>query len=286
LSSLPSSADRTFDDGQSARLEVSNAVQGEATVTVSPGHYAQKQLLSRSALVRWSHGSRFNLARDLVAPVAGRRLLDYGCGDGTFLALVQDLFPDALGADIDGDQIADCAVRFASLPGITFLTTDRLAGSSHAGRYEVVVCMEVLEHCPDDVQPRVLDQIRDVTAPGGMVVVSVPIEIGLPLVAKQSARALVALSGRREYGTRERYSLAELARLVMAGPDTVFPREEYAGAAGDGRTTRFTGHKGFNWRALERAIAARLTIERWLFSPLPMLGSLLNSQVWFVCRRR
>ena len=264
---------------------MSSSVAPQPAAAVTPGHYAQKQLLSRSPLVRWSHGSRFNLARALVAPFAGRRLLDYGCGDGTFLALVQDLFTDALGADVDGNQIADCAARFASVPSLAFLTTDRLAAPLHKGRYDIVVCMEVLEHCPDDVQLQVLEEIREVTAAAGTVVISVPIEIGLPLVAKQSARALIALSGLREYATRERYSAAELARMAAAGPDTVFRREEYAGASRDGRATRYTGHKGFNWRALEKTIAARFAIERRLFSPMPMLGSLLNSQVWFVCRK-
>ena len=63
------------------------------------------------------------MGRQLVAPFAGRRLLDYGCGDGTFLALVQDLFPEALGVDVAADQVADCARRFAGSPGITFLPT-------------------------------------------------------------------------------------------------------------------------------------------------------------------
>jgi SAM-dependent methyltransferase len=236
--------------------------------------------------VRWSHGSRFRLARDLVSPFAGRRLLDYGCGDGTFLALVQDLFPESLGVDVDRNQITDCAVRFAAAPGIDFLTTERLSGPAHTSRYDVVVCMEVLEHCPDDIQPLVLDQIRDVTAPNGTLIVSVPIEIGLPLVAKQSARALVALGGLKEYSTRERYGLAELGRMVCAGPETVFPREEYVGSSSEGRSTRFTGHKGFNWRALQRVIESRFDVERRLFSPLPLLGSWLNSQVWFICRKR
>ena len=252
---------------------------------IPPGHYAKKQLLSSSGLVRWSHGSRFRLARTLVAPFAGRRLLDYGCGDGTFLALVQDLFPSALGVDLDSLQIADCAARFAGVPGTTFLTTDRLKGPSHDGRYEIVVCMEVLEHCPDDIQAEVLDQIRSVTAPGGTVVISVPIEIGPPVVAKQCARALVAMGGQPEYATRERYRPDELVRLMFAGADTTFPREEYQGSGPDGRATRFTGHKGFNWRALRRRIAERFRIERRLFSPLPMLGPWLNSQVWFVCRK-
>jgi SAM-dependent methyltransferase len=254
-------------------------------VSVPPGHYAQKQLLSRSGLVRWSHGSRFNLARALVEPYAGKRLLDYGCGDGTFLALVQDLFPEALGVDADGDQIADCALRFASVPGISFLIAERLSAPAHRGRYDIAVCMEVLEHCPDDIQPIVLDQLREVVSPGGTLIVSVPIEIGLPLVAKQTARALIAIGGLKEYSTRERYSAAELSRMLFAGAATAFPRDEYVGTAGGGRSTRYTGHKGFNWRALERTIASRFTIERRLFSPIPVLGSLLNSQVWFVCRK-
>jgi SAM-dependent methyltransferase len=222
----------------------------------------------------------------LVEPFAGRRLLDYGCGDGTFLAQVQDLFPRALGADVDGEQIADCAARFAATPGITFLTTDRLDDAVHAGQHEIVVCMEVLEHCPDDIQAAVLDQIHRVTADGGTLIVSVPVEIGPTLVAKQAARALVALGGLKEYSTRERYAPAELMRMVFAGPDTVFAREEYVGSAAGGRSSRFTGHKGFNWRTLQQAIARRFVVERRLFSPMPLMGSLLNSQVWFLCRKR
>ena len=248
---------------------------------IAPGHYARKQLLSSSALVRWSHGSRFRLARELVAPLAGRRLLDYGCGDGTFLALVQDLFPQALGVDVANDQLADCAVRFAGAPGITFLPTNRLGDPRYRDRYEVVVCMEVLEHCPDDVQVTVLDQIAGVTAPGGTVVISTPIEIGPTLVAKQGARALVALGGLREYETRERYHAGEFLRMVLAGPDTAIRRDEYEGDGG----SRFTGHKGFNWRRLQRTIERRFEVERRLFSPLPLLGAWLNSQVWFVCRK-
>ena len=84
---------------------------------IQPGHYAKKQLLSPSGLVRWSHGSRFRLARQLVAPFAGRHLLDYGGGDGTFLDQVQDLFPAAVGVDVAADQLVDCVVRFVGAPG-------------------------------------------------------------------------------------------------------------------------------------------------------------------------
>ena len=236
--------------------------------------------------MRWSHGSRFRLARALVEPFAGKRLLDYGCGDGTFLALVHDLFPHALGVDVDAGQIADCARRFADVSGVSFLTANRLRDEAHASRYDVAVCMEVLEHCPDDVQIGVLDRLHDATATDGTIVISVPIEIGPTLVAKQAARGLVALGGLKEYASRERYAPGELMRMVFAGVGTQFPREEYLGSDADGQPSRFTGHKGFNWRKLQRAVEHRFTIEQRLFSPMPLLGSFLNSQVWLVGRKR
>jgi len=250
-------------------------------MSIPPGHYAQKQLHSRSALVRWTHGSRFRLARELVAPLAGRRLLDYGCGDGTFLSLVQDLFPAAVGADIAPDQVADCTARFAGAGGISFTTTDRLAAPAHAGRYEIVVCMEVLEHCPDDIQEQVLDRIREFAATDATIVFSVPIEIGPALLVKQCTRALVARRGLSEYADRERYTIGELTRLLFAGTETIVAREECRGPNG----TRYTGHKGFNWRRLEGYIQRRFDIQRRLFSPLPALGPWFNTQVWFVCQK-
>jgi hypothetical protein len=69
--------------------------------------------------------------------------------------------------------------------------------------------------------------------------------------------------------------------MLFAGAETPFSREEYEGHGG----SRFTGHKGFNWRRLQGTIERRLVVERRLFSPLPLLGAWMNSQVWFVCRK-
>ena len=250
------------------------------------GHYARKQIFSRNRLVAWSHGSRFEHARRLVSPYAGQRLLDYGCGDGTFLAMVSPLFRGALGVDVSPAQIAECRVRFASLDGIAFATTAALERGEHAGRWDVIVCMEVLEHCPRDVQVSVLDRLRVLLAPDGVLVVSVPIETGPALAAKQLARAVAAARGLEEYETRERYGASEFMRMLCAWPDTSIPRAESVARLDDGRAIRFTGHKGFNWRVLERAVRARFAIERRQFTPMPLMGPWLNSQAWFVCRHR
>jgi len=253
---------------------------------IASGHYARKQIFSRSRLVAWSHGSRFRTASQLAAPYAGSRLLDYGCGDGTFLALVHDLFPHALGVDADSAQIAGCAQRFASMAGLSFGMVHALASPQHTGCYDIVTCMEVLEHCPADLQRQVVDDLARVCSPCGTVIVSVPIEIGPALAAKQAARAFAAARGLNEYASRERYAAGELARMVFAGARTVMPRDETVVELDDGTSMRVTGHKGFNWRALERVIETRFVIERRMCSPMPLLGTWLNSQVWFVLRQR
>ena len=102
------------------------------TEGVQTGHYARKRLFSRSALIAWSHRSRFRIVREIVQSYAGRRLLDYGCDDGTFLAQVADLFPSAVGADIDPRQNQDCRERFAECHDIAFLLIDDLEGRSTA----------------------------------------------------------------------------------------------------------------------------------------------------------
>ena len=57
---------------------------------VRSGFYAQKQINSRSRLIAWSHRGRFATGIRLAREIGGMRTLDYGCGDGTFLAMLMD----------------------------------------------------------------------------------------------------------------------------------------------------------------------------------------------------
>lgn len=252
---------------------------------VSRGHYARKQLFSRNRIVAWSHGRRFAQGRALVAAKRGGALLDYGCGDGTFIALTHDVFEASVGADVDREQIRECAERLGALRGVSFVETRALDDPAHRARYDAVTCFEVLEHCPVDVQGRVLDDLARVAKPDARIVISVPIEVGLSLPVKQLVRAVASARGCREYDARERYTIADMLRMVLPGARAI-PREEVRSATPDGEVLRFHGHKGFNWRALQREIAQRFRIEWRMYSPIPVTGAWLNSQVWFVCRKR
>ena len=250
------------------------------TETVQPGHYARKQLFSRSAIVAWSHRSRFRYARKIVEPYAGRRLLDYGCGDGTFLTEVCDLFPNATGGDIDSRQNDDCRKRFAAHPAISFLSIEELEQPAYRGVYDIVTCMEVLEHCLPQTTEKVIDDLRRLVTPDGTVVISVPIEIGPTLLGKQIIRTVSGWRSIGDYKFREKYTVAELATMLLADERTVIERPIYSGLDG---TQPFHGHKGFNWRALRCRLQDAFEIRETRFSPLEFLCGYLSSQVWLVC---
>jgi len=249
------------------------------TAPVRPGHYAKKQIFCQSRIIAWSHQSRFRLARRLIEPYAGSRLLDYGCGDGTFLGEVHDLFPTAVGADIDLNQTVDCRARFADMSGLSFVLTNDLAGAVHEGTYQVVTCMEVLEHCVDRGRDQVLLDLRRLVSADGVVIISVPIEIGPTLIGKQVIRTLAGWRGLGDYKYNERYTSYELFRMLFAGERTAIPRPLYSNGNGSG----FHAHKGFNWRTLRMLLGEHFNIKQVHFSPLGWLGGYFSSQAWFIC---
>jgi 2-polyprenyl-3-methyl-5-hydroxy-6-metoxy-1,4-benzoquinol methylase len=85
-----------------------------------------------------------------------------------------DLFRESVGADIDAEQVRDCRAVGRCAQRAQFASIDDLRAPGHHNHYDAVVCMEVLEHCPSDVQPLVLDDLDRLVRPHGVVIISVP----------------------------------------------------------------------------------------------------------------
>jgi SAM-dependent methyltransferase len=247
------------------------------------GHYAAKQLHSRDRLISWSHRRRFERGLALAGDLAGQRILDYGCGDGTFLALLQEgrsAPAAAVGAEIDPRIVADCSRRFSELPSVRFVDVAALQDPAESESYDAVFCMEVLEHVVDPVP--ILGEFARLLRPGGKLVVSVPIETGPPLVVKQIVRRVAGWRGIGDYPGTSGYSALEMVRSVFAGAQQHIPRPIFPTADG----SQFHDHKGFNWRVLRTAVADRFELVRTATSPFDWAGPNLSTQAWFVARQR
>jgi SAM-dependent methyltransferase len=245
------------------------------------GHYAAKQIFCKDRVIAWSHRRRFEMGLRLARRFRGRQLLDYGCGDGTFLALLEageGAPEEAVGAELDDVQVDDCRVRFGSRSSLSFQLIESLDEDRHRGRYDVVVCMEVLEHVVD-LDP-VIERLWRLLSDAGTLIISVPVETGLPLLIKQAARCIAGWRGIGDYPGTSPYTFGEYWASLFAGRHQHLDRPVYGGPM------PFHDHKGFNWMALRERLKSRFALEQTRASPLPWLGPGLGTQVWFVLRKR
>ena len=256
---------------------------GPLNDAISGGHYAKKQLLCKDWLIAWSHRSRFQMGLRLARELSPRRVLDYGCGDGTFLAMLMSCANPpqaAVGVEAHTSLVADCRARFAHQPGLSFILDDELSGGEQAGAYDAVFCMEVLEHVVE-MEP-VLDRLSRLVSPTGKLFISVPVETGLPLLIKQTARRIAAWRGLGDYKYTSSYKLSEYWKSLFATSRQHIARPIYKGE-GD---YVYHDHKGFNWMLLRKILAERYEIERTISSPLRWLPPHLASQAWLVASKK
>jgi 2-polyprenyl-6-hydroxyphenyl methylase/3-demethylubiquinone-9 3-methyltransferase len=107
-----------------------------------------------------------------TSPLAGRSVVDVGCGGG--------LLAEAMsrkGAHVVGLDLAEDLLQVARLHALdTGIAVDyRLESAEQharvaAGRYDLVTCMEMLEHVPDPAAA--VTSLAELARPGGHVVVS------------------------------------------------------------------------------------------------------------------
>ena len=104
-----------------------------------------------------------------IAPLAGQRVVDIGCGGGILAEAIA-----RKGATVTGIDLSEKALKVADLhsleSGVTvryeLISAEDLA-SREAGQYDVVTCMEMLEHVPDP--SAVVRACATLVKPGGRV---------------------------------------------------------------------------------------------------------------------
>lgn len=105
-----------------------------------------------------------------IAPLNGRQALDVGCGGGILADSMARKGADVLGVDLSTKalKIAQLHALEAQTPRVTYreVSAEALAAEM-PGQFDVVTCMEMLEHVPDPGS--VVQACSALVKPGGWV---------------------------------------------------------------------------------------------------------------------
>ena len=105
-----------------------------------------------------------------MAPLAGKRALDVGCGGGILADAMARKGAEVLGIDLSTKalKVAQLHALEADTPNIRYreVSTEALAAEM-PGQFDVVTCMEMLEHVPDPAS--VVQACATLAKPGGWV---------------------------------------------------------------------------------------------------------------------
>jgi 2-polyprenyl-6-hydroxyphenyl methylase/3-demethylubiquinone-9 3-methyltransferase len=106
---------------------------------------------------------------DTLAPLAGKKVLDVGCGGGILAEAMA-----GAGAVVSGIDLSEKALKVAKLHlfesgksvDYQHVSAEDYA-TQHAGEFDIVTCMEMLEHVPDPAS--VVAACSRLVKPGGWV---------------------------------------------------------------------------------------------------------------------
>ncbi len=104
------------------------------------------------------------------------KVLDYGCGPGHLLHyLLEEEQLACFGAEFSPEVVAHVNHRFRAHPRWKgALQVAELPTPYQENAFDVVTCIEVIEHLPDDLLSPVIAELRRLVKPGGMVLFSTP----------------------------------------------------------------------------------------------------------------
>lgn len=207
----------------------------------------------------WVHRGRFRWVasqyrKRCAAPPA---VIEIGCFDGKTIDFLAPPPSRYLGLDANhegGLEIA--ATRWAGVEWAEFRHCETAAQMPSGERFDVGLSMETLEHVPEEVLHGYIERLAELT--DGFALITVPNEIGPIGLAKQTIKKTL-LGG-------SQFSWSDILNAALHRTERI-PRLD---------------HRGFNYRALLKALRRSFDVVAVQGIPFPLLPAYLNVTVGIV----
>ena len=217
---------------------------------------------SSNPLVRFSHQKRLSISLELT-PKPSKWLLDYGGGDGTFC---HEFIKNH--NNQDNIVLYEPYLAFGYEDNITIARKweEVISIVEISGSPDVICIFEVMEHFTEKLQIRTINQISNIIDRDGILIISVPIEGGVPSLVKNLFRRL-------RYGGGSIYNFGHIVKSLFWMP---IPEAR----SGD----KYLTHMGFYYKDLVNLLEEKFNIVRIVSSPMRFMLRGLSSQVFIVAR--
>lgn len=236
--------------------------------------YADLTIRDANPLKRWLQRRRFSDALAILrdARLGDRlRILDFGAGDGELVHQMAGFASvEASVYEPTPSLMAEAKEKLSGITSVMFM--DKL-DSVQSGIFDYVFCLEVFEHLPAKETAEAIAEIHRLLKPGGVALVGVPHELFLPALLKGLFRMF------RRYGEYDAIP-GNILPVILGHPPLRRPFTEIAPGI-----RYHLHHLGFDFRALERTLEAHFQLKKKWFSPFPVLGAALNSEVYFLLKK-
>lgn len=103
-------------------------------------------------------------------PVATKRVLDLGCGNGHLLALVLARCPEAagIGLDFSPTMLGQAGQRFSGDPRVSLVAHNLDQQLPEFGSFDAIVASFAIHHCEDKRKRELYGEVFDRLQPGGV----------------------------------------------------------------------------------------------------------------------
>lgn len=144
---------------------------------IPPGYY-DRVMTEGPAIQRAWHRQKFSRVRELLALPPGGRLLDVGCGPGSFLGGFEldreGAAAELVGIDIAAEQVEYANQRYGHAQRRFLSLGPDDEWPFPAAHFDAITIIEVVEHLHPEQIRSIADRCGRVLKPGGSVVITTP----------------------------------------------------------------------------------------------------------------